>query len=241
MAESNSSPAQLNPAPKKLTWWQQLRGIVFIVVLFAAFRSAIADWNDVPTGSMIPTILEGDRIFVNKLAYDLKLPFTTWHLATWSNPQRGEVIILFSPADGTRLVKRVVAVPGDVLELRRNTLFLNGTPSTYGAVDPSSIAQLDPAHQQGHTFASESEPSAVRAHAVMGTPSLNAPRSFGPVTVPEGKYFVMGDNRDNSFDSRFFGFVDRDQIVGRAVGVVASVDLDHHWSPRWSRFLQPLK
>jgi len=238
---TDSNPAPQKPASKKMTWWKQLRGIVFIIVLFAAFRSAIADWNDVPTGSMIPTILEGDRIFVNKLAYDLKIPFTTLHLATWSNPRRGEVIVLFSPADGQRLVKRVIAVPGDTIELRRNMLYLNGTPSTYGPLDQKDISQLDQNHQQGHTFASESEPDAVRSHAVMGTPSLSALRSFGPFTVPDGKYFVMGDNRDNSFDSRYFGFVDRSQIVGRAVGVVASVDLDHHWSPRWGRFLQPLK
>src|SRR5450755_3383604 len=126
MTESNSNPIPQKPAPKKPTWWQQLRGIVFIVVLFAAFRSAIADWNDVPTGSMIPTILEGDRIFVNKLAYDLKAPFTTTHLFTWANPNRGEVVVFFSPSDGVRLVKRVIAIPGDVVELRDNRLFLNG-------------------------------------------------------------------------------------------------------------------
>src|SRR5580693_8030472 len=124
MAESNSNPVPQKPAPKKITWWKQLRGIVFIIVLFAAFRSAVADWNDVPTGSMIPTILEGDRIFVNKLAYDLKVPFTTAHLLTWSDPKRSDVVILFSPADGERLVKRVVAVPGDTIELRNNILYL---------------------------------------------------------------------------------------------------------------------
>ena len=77
---------------------------VTIFLLFA-FRSAIADWNDVPTGSMKPTIIEGDRIFVNKLAYDLKVPFTTWHLAQWDNPGRGDVVVFFSPADGVRLVR----------------------------------------------------------------------------------------------------------------------------------------
>ena len=79
---------------------------VFVILIVLSFRSSIADWNDVPTGSMKPTILEGDRIFVNKLAYDLKVPFTTWHLAQWGDPRRGEVIVFYSPADGVRLVKR---------------------------------------------------------------------------------------------------------------------------------------
>jgi signal peptidase I len=222
-------------------FWRQIRGFVFVLVIFAALRSAVADWNDVPTGSMIPTILVGDRIFVNKLAFDLKLPFTTAHLLTWANPKHGDVVILFSPEDGERLVKRVVAVPGDVIELRQNRLYLNGNVATYAPLDGQISAQLNPAERQGHVFADETEPSADHSHAVMATPALAARRSFGPISVPAGKYFVMGDNRDNSFDSRYFGFVDRSQIVGRAVAVVASVDLEHHWWPRWGRFLQPLK
>jgi signal peptidase I len=217
--------------------WRELRTFVFIIVVFAALRSAVADWNDVPTGSMIPTILEGDRIFVNKVAYDLKVPFTTTRLFTWSNPKHEDVVVLFSPADGERLVKRIVAVPGDTIELRNNKLFLNGVPSKYSSLSP----QLDMTQLRGHVFANETEPAATHAHAVMGSPNLSARRSFGPITVPADKYFVMGDNRDNSFDSRYFGFVDRSQIVGQAIGVVASLDLDHHWSPRWNRFLQPLK
>src|SRR5580693_10780122 len=117
MAESNSNPVPQKPAPKKITWWKQLRGIVFIIVLFAAFRSAVADWNDVPTGSMIPTILVGDRIFINKLAYDLKVPFTTWQIAKWADPQRGDIVVFPSPADGVRVVKRMVAVRGDRIDL----------------------------------------------------------------------------------------------------------------------------
>src|SRR5438309_7982300 len=98
--------------------WHAIRPIVILVIILFAIRSSLADWNDVPTGSMIPTILEGDRIFVNKLAYDLKVPFTTWHIAQWSNPKRGDIVVFYSPADGQRLVKRCVAVPGDVLELK---------------------------------------------------------------------------------------------------------------------------
>src|SRR5688572_14845969 len=93
------------------------RPFVFVILIVLSFRSSIADWNDVPTGSMNPSILEGDRIFVNKLAYDLKVPFTTWHLAAWDNPKRGDVVVFFSPHDGIRLVKRVIGVPGDRVEV----------------------------------------------------------------------------------------------------------------------------
>ena len=83
-----------------------------LALVMFSMRSSLADWYHVPTGSMKPTILEGDRVFVDKLAYDLKVPFTTWHLAEWSQPQRGDIVVFFSPKDGTRLVKRVIGLPG---------------------------------------------------------------------------------------------------------------------------------
>src|SRR5580698_7937156 len=89
---------------KKL--WRESKSMLVTIVILLAVRSAIADWNDVPTGSMNPTIVQGDRVFVNKLAYDLKVPFTTWHLVQWSNPKRGDIVVFFSPADEQRLVKR---------------------------------------------------------------------------------------------------------------------------------------
>src|SRR4051794_2376136 len=107
-------------------WEEWVRPFATILLVLCAMRSSLADWNDVPTGSMRPTILEGDRIFVNKLAYDLKVPFTTLRLARWSEPARGEVVVFFSPANGDRLVKRVVGLPGDTVELRANQLWING-------------------------------------------------------------------------------------------------------------------
>src|SRR5689334_25136669 len=115
----------------RLLWRRHLKAIAIVVLVLTAFRSAVADWNDVPTGSMKPTIVEGDRIFVNKLAYGLKVPFTTWHLARWSAPSRGEVVVFNSPADGTRLVKRVVGLPGDQIWMVDDQLYVNGQPLSY--------------------------------------------------------------------------------------------------------------
>jgi len=205
----------------------------FVTAVLLAARSSLADWNDVPTGSMNPTILEGDRIFVNKLAYDLKVPFTTWHVAEWADPRRGDVVVFYSPVDGDRLVKRVAAVPGDTVAMVNNRLVVNGVPAGYGPPDPTVVAGLPPRLQTGYRFGTESVGN--RSHPVMETPGRPARRSFGPVTVPPGKYLVLGDNRDNSYDSRYWGFVDRGQIVGRATGVAVSFDPEHSYAPRWGR------
>lgn len=112
---------------KAAQWWRKdIRPLLIMAIVMFSIRSSLADWNDVPTGSMKPTLVEGDRIFVNKLAYDLKVPFTTWHLAEWGNPQRGDIAVFYSPHDGMRLVKRVIGLPGDTVEMRNEQLFLNG-------------------------------------------------------------------------------------------------------------------
>ena len=215
-----------------------VKPIAIVLAVVGSFRSTFADWNDVPTGSMKPTILEGERIFVNKLAYDLKVPFTRWRLAVWDNPRRGDIVVLFSPADGRRLVKRVVGLPGDRIALVDNRLVINGTPVSYEPVDPELAAQLLAGEEGGSVV--ERERLDAGPHQVMFDAAFPRGRSFRPVVLPEGEYFVLGDNRDNSFDSRWFGYVRRDRIVGRAVAVVVSVDLERHWRPRWHRFLRGL-
>ena len=215
-------------------YWKGWGCSIFIALIIAtSFKSAIADWNIVPTGSMKPTIVEGDRVFVNKLAYDLKIPYTTWRIADWREPQRGEIVVFYSPADNKRLVKRVVGLPGDTIAMLKNILFINGRYLKYEPINDQSNDKTS-----GQSCFMENLTG--REHPVMISPYHSPVRSFGPVIVPEGRYFMMGDNRDNSADSRYFGFVDRNRIVGQATAVVASLDINNNYRPRWERFFTKL-
>jgi signal peptidase I len=212
-----------------------VRPLLLVAIVVSAFRSAVADWNDVPSGSMKPNILEGDRILVNKLAYDLKVPFTFWRLARWADPARGDVVVLFD-AVGTRLVKRVIGLPGDVVELRGDRLIVNGVLAAY-TLDGSDRGGPGgtPRVRLVERIAS------MPAHPIVLLPGIVAERrDFGPITVPEGHYFCMGDNRDLSRDSRYFGFIPRGHIVGRVRYIALSLDPSDHYLPRWERFGRPL-
>ena len=217
--------------------WREWRSLAFFFMIMVPFKSAVADWNWVPTGSMKPSILEGDLVFVNKLAYDLKIPFTTLHLSTWGNPVRGDVVVFFSPVDGTRLVKRVIGVPGDTVELKNDILHLNGLPQKYSSTDSAPFRRdvfedANPRVAIEHLEACD--------HYVLRLPERQALRNFGPIVVPPGQYFMMGDSRDNSADSRFIGPILREKIVGRVPRVILSVDPSRHFLPRPQRFLQPM-
>ena len=209
--------------------WREYRAFALFVVLMIIFRSALADWNTVPTGSMKPTILEGDRILVNKLAYDLRIPLTHVSIHKFGDPKRGDIIVFDSKAADTRLVKRVIGVPGDTVEMRDNRLTINGVPARYSGIERTVDA----------IFAIESY--GAMTHRIELAPAGIGPlSSFGPVQVPQGGYLVLGDNRDNSADSRVRGFIPRGEIVGDAKTVVLSVDYERYYLPRTDRFLHPL-
>jgi signal peptidase I len=219
-------------------WREELRSLLITALVIFAVRSSFADWNSVPSGSMKPTIMEGDRIFVNKVAYDLKVPFTTLHLAEWSAPQRGDIVVFYSPKDGMRLVKRTVGLPGDTVELRHDQLIINGAAVEYKSIADELLPDLNASDRANSVYASEQLPG--RTHLVAGIPSVPALRDFGPIQVPDGCYFMMGDNRDNSADSRYIGTVKLDEIVGRSSRVALSLDYDHYFLPRWNRFFKPM-
>lgn len=226
--------------PVKLrAWWRNYRSTLLFLCLMLGFRSAWADWVTVPSGSMNPTILEGDRLLVDKHAFGLRIPFTRTHLTAGENPARGDIVVFDSPADGTSLVKRVVGVPGDVITLEGDRLTVNGRPARYSAGDIGSVRGLLAATAAQHPLLLH-EAGLGRPHDVMILPGRLARRSFGAVAVPDGTYFMMGDNRDNSADSRYFGFVPRRDIIGRATRVLVSLDPDRYYAPRSDRFLRPL-
>lgn len=201
--------------------------LLFITLMFV-FRSAVADWNEVPTGSMKPTIIEGDRILVNKLAYDVRVPFTHFPLLKLADPVRGDIIIFDSKASDKRLVKRVIGVPGDIIALNNNTLTINGETLDYETVSISDSSVDKQENLLGLVYSIR-----INEHG-------SALSSFQPVEVPDGYYLALGDNRDNSADSRAIGFVPRHEIVGRSKHVVLSLNYDNHYIPRKSRFFHAL-
>ncbi len=221
--------------------WAEWRLTLFLIVfVLVPIKSSFADWNWVPSASMNPTILEGDLVYVNKLAYDLRIPLTLGRVSRWADPEKGDIVVLFSPDGGTRLVKRMVGVPGDTIEMRNNTLFINGERLKYDHLPSTATLGLEAELRSGAVFGLET--LGDREHAVMSIPSVRSDRrSFCPISVPEGKYFVMGDNRDLSQDSRYFGFADREQIIGQATNVILSFNILDKYQPRFGRFFSELK
>ena len=214
------------------------KGFIAFLLLFGVFRTAVADWNPIPSSSMRPNLLEGDVVFVNRLAYDVKLPLTNSILAHTGEPRRGDVVTFESPQDGIRLIKRLVALPGDVVELRNERLVINGQEAQWGPVEQV----LEPLGETRVPALRVHERIDGRTRQVQFVPRIKTPvRNFGPVTVPAGQYLMLGDNRDNSADSRYIGFVPRNLLIGRAERVLVSADTLGNWMPRFDRFGQSLR
>ena len=233
-AEKKAGPAGVRAFVR-----ETLAPILIVIAIVIPLRSAIADWNDVPSGSMRPTILEGDRIWVNKLAYGLRVPLTMAWISRWSEPSRGEVVTFASPADGIRLVKRIIGIPGDRISMDANRLTINGQVLAYDDVSAES-ADRRPAPLRNDSLI-RTERLESHPHAVTVTPALAGyVDSFPEFTVADGQYFFLGDNRDRSRDSRFIGTVALGEIYGRVTHVALSVDPDRYYRPRFDRWLKPL-
>jgi len=171
------------------------------------------------------------------LAYDLKVPFTTWHIAEWSNPQRGDIVVFYSPHDEKRLVKRVIGLPGDSIELRNDVLIINEKTVEYAAIATELLRDMASADRASHVFATEQLPA--RTHAVAGYPGVRALRDSVPSKFP-GSIFYDGRQSRRQFRSRYWGAVERKRIIGKATAVVMSTDREHYWKPRWDRFFTSL-
>ncbi len=196
---------------------EYVEAIVIAILLALFIRTFIVQAFKIPSGSMLPTLKIGDHLLVNKFSYGLKLPFVGTTLIPWDGPSRGDVVVFRFPKDrSVDYIKRVIGVPGDTITVKNKKVFINGE------------AVADPHAHFTSTMMLGSEAS---------------PRdNFGPVTVPKGNIFVMGDNRDNSYDGRFWGFVDQRDVLGKAFILYWSWDLekplfslDRVTSVRWGR------
>ncbi|GAA4025437.1 signal peptidase I [Actimicrobium antarcticum] len=198
-------------------------------------RSAIADWYSVPSGSMYPSLLIGDRIIADRVAYDLKLPFTDIVLTHIADPKRGDIVTFSSPEDGARLVKRLVGLPGDTVEMRNEIFYLNGVPASYVTATGGVASRVTPGYDGKQIVLNERILGSQRPIVLMPE-RPDALRNFGPMQVPQGEYLMLGDSRDNSRDSRFIGFVKRELITGRVGRVAFSLDAERYFTPRLERF-----
>jgi signal peptidase I len=214
------------------------KGFIVFLLTLGVFRTAIADWNPIPSASMHPNLLEGDVVFVNRLAFDLKVPLTDISLRHLGEPQRGDVVTFYSPKDRTRLIKRVAALPGDRVEIRGERLVINGKTADY-AVLGNAVEHID---NVGDLQALQlQEHNASASYSIQVLPQVDAKRDFGPVTVPAGSYLMLGDNRNNSADSRYIGFVPRELLIGRAERILLSADILGNWAPRTERIGMSLR
>ena len=232
---------------KKATWWDGAGGMVVAVGVALMIRWALLEAYVIPSGSMLPSLLINDHIFVNKMVYGVRVPFSKQWMFRFGEPQRGEIIVFRWPEDESIFfIKRVVGVPGDQLEYRNGELFINGEkiPRTEKN-DPEVDAIIE--ESPNEPLASDVQHYIESLKGVEHSVLLRKDGMHtdgGPVTIPEGSLYVMGDNRNNSRDSRFFGFVPIDNLLGRASFVWLSCQqslpvINMFCNPltiRWKRF-----
>ena len=211
-------------------FWKENKQFFLLLTCIVFFKSAIADLSSISGASMLPTLLDGDKVWVNKLAYDIKIPFTEISLSQLSDPSGGDVVIIDSKKADKRLVKRIVGVPGDTIYMQNNALVINGKAAHYEVLSRDSDSVI----------IREELPNKTHRARLSSRLLSRTARSYGPTVVPAGQYFVLGDNRDNSADSRVYSFVPREEIIGRSNSVVFSLDSNNNYLPRGDRFLEGL-
>jgi len=211
-----------------------LATLAFYIALALAFRIVLFEAFEIEGPSMEPTLLNGDRVVVAKFSYGLFLPFTDHALLTWGKPTVGDVVIVKSPQDNIDIVKRVVGVAGEVVEFRDGVVFRNGVPLAVGA--PSRCQDSATEHwDNGCTWVREKlDDSRYSVSMSSASPKTNSV----PVKVPEGFVYILGDHRDRSNDSRFFGPVPINRIKGKGLVIYWSKDTTGY---RWSRMFKSIR
>ncbi|MBT9537947.1 MAG: signal peptidase I [Nitrospirae bacterium] len=189
---------------KKKIIWEYAKAIITALILAMLIRTYIIQAFKIPSGSMIPTLLVGDHILVNKFLYGTKIPFSGKRAFMFKKPERGDIIVFKYPENPSKdFIKRVVAVEGDVIESKNKMIHVNGNKVN--------------------------EPYAQHTDSSMRPMGIEPRDNFGPVIVPKNKYFVMGDNRDQSYDSRYWGYVDIKDVKGKALILYWSWDTEKSW------------
>jgi len=226
-AAAESVSTMIQPA-RKSVFREYAEAIVVAMLLAFAIRVFVVQAFKIPSGSMIPTLLIGDHILVSKLSYGIQWPsgckfqmtfppvncYASYALIELGKPQRGDIIVFRFPEDEEKdFIKRIVGTPGDTVQIKSKVVLVNGMPLD----DKAFTQRIDPGVIDG---------------------TINPRDNFGPVTVPEGSYFVMGDNRDQSLDSRFWGYVREEKIRGKAFRIYWSWSGQGQWKEwvRWARF-----
>ncbi|MFH1138050.1 MAG: signal peptidase I [Pseudomonadota bacterium] len=195
--------------PSGGVWWEYGKAIGLALAAALIIRSSLVEANEIPTGSMLETIHLGDRVLVEKFAYDLRVPLLGWSALQTGRPARGDIVVFQPPVPSPYpYIKRIIGLPGDEISIIDKKIHLNSRelPEPYARFEDPEVLPL----------------------------SAGPRDNFGPVIVPPGQYFLLGDNRDDSFDSRFWGFVSRDAIRGRAWRTIWSWD-GARSGPRWDR------
>lgn len=209
------------------------RSLVWTIVVIVLLRTMVVGHFVIPSGSMLPTLKLGDHVVVNELAYGLHLPLMKRNLFNWASPARGEIVVFPHPIEGTTLIKRVIGLAGDTIHYNAGRLVINGQPVGEETIaDPSTI--LSDLGEDVSAFAlyMETLPGGRRHTILRGADSGFTYRDQRQWVVPEGHVFVSGDNRDNSVDSRFWGFVPVEAIYGPALFLSYSTIPDSGLLPR---------
>lgn len=231
-------PRRLLSSSTKEPWLVvEAKSFLPVLLVVVLLRSFLVEPFRIPSGSMKPNLLEGDFILVNRYIYGLRLPVFGTKFLSISSPQRGDVVVFHAPFDLSQdFIKRVVGVPGDIIEYRHKSLYVNGKEQSKDFLGVDYDVELD---GESWTVNKSIEHLGEVDHAIFIRPTREG-GELGPIVVPDGHYFVMGDNRDNSKDSRYWGFVPDELLVGKAFFIWMSWDHTDK-SLRFSRIGQSIE